>query len=119
MVENVVMSQVTAAGIGVALIQWFKNSPYFPWFTKEKTNLLRVAAVITSGLTTIGIHYTWNPEARQLAFSIPTIGGLAAFAWEWVKSFVVQEITYQTTAAKQSAAPQAMGIGGAKPPGAK
>lgn len=111
MLDNVVMSQVTAAGVGVALIQWFKNSPYFPWITKEKANLLRVAAVITSGLATIGISYTWNPEGRQLIFHIPTIGGIAAFGWEWIKSFVFQEITYQATAAKQIPGPPvAMGI---------
>ena len=97
MESNIALTQLTSAGVSVALINWLKNSPYFPWIEKEKTNLLRVAAVVTSAVTAAGIHYTWSPESRQLVFTLPTLAGLWAFGVAWVKSFVVQEMTYQAT----------------------
>jgi hypothetical protein len=95
--SNIVMTQITAAGIVIGVINWFKNSPYFPWFTAEKKNLLRTAAVVGSFLATAGIHYTWNAGTRTVGVSIPTLAGLWAFGVGWVKSFITQEITYQAT----------------------
>lgn len=100
MESNIALTQLTSAGVSVALINWLKNSPYFPWIEKEKTNLLRVVAGVTSAITAAGIHYTWSPESRQLIFTLPTLAGLFAFGVAWVKSFVVQEITYQATRGK-------------------
>lgn len=102
MESNIALTQLTSAGVSVALINWLKNSPYFPWIEKEKTNLLRVVAVITSAVTAAGIHYTWSPESRQLVFTLPTLAGLWAFGVAWVKSFVVQEMTYQATRGKRA-----------------
>lgn len=100
MESNIALTQLTSAGVSVAFINYLKNSPYFPWIEKEKTNLLRVVAVITSAVTAAGIHYTWSPESRQLVFTLPTLAGLWAFGVAWVKSFVVQEMTYQATRGK-------------------
>jgi hypothetical protein len=96
--SSIALSQVTVAGIAVALINWLKRSEYFPWITQEKTNLLRVIAIVTSALGAAGIHYTWNPEAHILAFHLPTLAGFVHFVFShWVPSFVTQEITYQAT----------------------
>lgn len=110
MESNIALTQLTSAGVSVALINWLKNSPYFPWIEKEKTNLLRVVAVITSAVTAAGIHYTWSPESRQLVFTLPTLAGLWAFGVAWVKSFVVQEMTYQATRKKGGNGSSAAGI---------
>jgi hypothetical protein len=96
--QSVVMTHVTAAGISVAVLQWLKNSKYFPWITAEKGKLLRVLAVITSAIGAVGIGYTWHPDARQLIFNIPTLAGIFAMFAAWAKSFVMQEIVYQTAA---------------------
>lgn len=100
MESNIAITQLTSAGLSVAVINWIKNSAYFPWIAKEQTNLLRVVAAVTSAVTAAGIHYTWSPESRQLVFTLPTLAGLWAFGVAWVKSFVVQEITYQATRKK-------------------
>lgn len=114
---NVVMTHVTGAGISVALINALKNSKYFPWVTQEKTNILRALAVASSAITAAGIHYTWNPHARELIFTLPTVAGLWAFGVGWVKSFIMQEITYQVTRKPNGAglvANKQAGIGGQK-----
>jgi hypothetical protein len=94
--QSVVMTHITAAGVSVAVLQWLKNSKYFPWITAEKGKLLRVLAVITSAIGAVGIGYTWHPDARQLVFTIPTLAAIFAMFAAWVKSFVMQELVYQT-----------------------
>lgn len=97
MESNIVLTQLTGAGLSVGIINALKNSEYFPWIGKDQTKLLRIMAVVTSAITAAGIHYTWNPSARELVFTLPTLGSLWGFGVAWVKSFVVQEVTYQAT----------------------
>jgi len=97
LVENIVMTHITAAGLAVGVINWLKKSPYFPWITQEKTKVLRAFAFLTSALAAGGITYAWNPAARQLVLTIPTLSALLGFTVAWAKSFIVQEITYQAT----------------------
>lgn len=94
---SIVVSHLTTAGISVGVIQWLKSSKYFPWITKEKGNVARYVALVTAAIGAIGIHYTWEPAARVLSFQIPTIAAAFGMAVAYVKSFVVQELTYQAT----------------------
>lgn len=110
MESNIVLSQVKWAGLSVVFINWLKNSPYFPWFTQKKANLLRVAAAVTSLLTTLGITYTWSASAHQLVFTLPTLAGLWSLLVGWVNSFAVQEITYQATRRNGANGSKAAGI---------
>jgi len=95
--ENVVVSTVTAAAVSVAVINWLKASPYFPWITQEKANLMRVLAVLSSGIGAIGIHYVWDPAAHSVLFTGLSLGGIFTGLIAWVKSFAVQELAYQAT----------------------
>jgi len=95
--ENIVVSQVAVAGASVAVINWLKASPYFPSITQEKANLLRILAVITSGIGTLGITYTWDPAAHSLTLTGLSIAGAFTAFIAWAKSFLFQEVTYQAT----------------------
>lgn len=94
---NVAMTQVTTAGVVVFLINWLKKSPLFPWITEEKGKLLRILAVAGAGIGAVGIHYTWNPEAHSLTFTGLSLVGVLTGVAIWLKSFVTQEIIYQST----------------------
>lgn len=119
--SSIVMTHITAAGASVALINYLKKSPYFPWITKEKAKLLRVVAVITSALGAVGVHYTWHPEARQLIWTLPTVAQMATFGATWVKNFITQELVYQGTSKNgvDLTALKAMLAQAATPPAAK
>jgi len=95
---NVVITHVTTSGVVVFLIQWLKKSRHFPWITAEKTKLLRALAVIGAAAGAVGIHYTWNPAAHSLTIENLTIAGIVGMAVALVKSFVTQEIIYQSAA---------------------
>lgn len=95
--DSVVVTHVTAAAVSVAAINWLKNSSAFPWITQEKTRLLRVVALITAAIGAIGIHYTWDATSRVLSFDVPTLASTFGIAVAYVKSFAMQELTYQAT----------------------
>lgn len=95
---NVAITQVTTAGVVVFLINWLKKSSLFPWITAEKVRLLRILAIVGAGVGAVGIHYTWNPEAHALTITGLSLVGILTAGAIWLKSFVTQEIIYQSTA---------------------
>lgn len=97
MESSIVMTHVTSAAMSVAFINWLKSSSWFPWITQEKVKVLRYVAFVTAAIGAIGIHYTWNPAARVLSFDIPTIASMFGLGVAYVKSFAMQELTYQAT----------------------
>jgi len=96
-VENIVVSHLTVAAVTVAIINWLKTSAWFPWFTAERTRLVRIVAVAASGLGAVGIHWQWNPALHSLTITDLTFATVAGGMVAWVKSFCVQELTYQAT----------------------
>ncbi len=96
--ESIVLSHLTTAGLAVAAIQWLKKSRYFPWVTQEKTRMMRLVAIVTAAIGTVGINYAWQPADRALVFHIPTLAQAFTLGVAWVKSFITQEIVYQGTA---------------------
>jgi hypothetical protein len=107
--QSIVMTHVTAAGLSVAVIQWLKNSPYFPWITAERDRLLRGIAILTAAIGAVGVTWTWHPDARELIFKIPTLAVFFGMLAAWVKSFVMQELVYRATVKNGSSQPPAAG----------
>lgn len=86
-------AQLTAAAAVAFIIQWLKNSKYFPWLSSETAKLNRIAAVIGSGLATFGIsaHYA----NHTLVISNLDVRSIAHFAWVWFQSFVMSHGAYK------------------------
>lgn len=97
MADSIVVTHVATAAASVAFINWLKASPYFPWITQEKANLLRILAVLTSGIGALGIHYTWDPVAHSVTFTGLSFAAIFVAVIAWAKSFFIQEVTYQAT----------------------
>lgn len=121
--HNVLATQITMGGIGVAFLQWLKSTRFFPWATAETAKLNRVMALGVSFLTAVGVHLSWQsgPETGSYVLTITgaTIGGVATMAWVWLKQFVVQELIYRTTANRNSSPLMGMiGTGGVSTAGA-
>ena len=95
--DSIAVSHITAAAVSVGVIQWLKNSKWFPWITQERSRVMRGAAILTAGVGAVGIHYTWDPTARSLTFAIPTFAALLGAGVAYVKSFALQELAYQAT----------------------
>lgn len=95
--DSIAVSHITTAAVAVGLIQWLKHSKWFPWITQQRSRVMRIIALVTAGVGAVGIHYTWDPSARVLAFAVPTFGAILAAGVAYVKSFALQELAYQAT----------------------
>lgn len=93
---NVLGTQITFAGITVALIQWLKRSKYVPWFTKEKVYLMRGVSAVVSFLAALGIHYVWNATGHSLLITGLDLMSILTAAWIALKQFVLTEGFWQT-----------------------
>lgn len=77
------------------LIQWMKNTKWFPVISADTAKLNRVLAVVASGITAFGIHHTFDASAGTLTITGLTLAGIYHGGWQWLRSYMVQEITYQ------------------------
>jgi hypothetical protein len=76
--------------IGVAftyLLQFLKNSPYFPWLNAGTETLNKWLSALAATVATVGIHWTYASDTL-------TITGLsAASLWHLVTNIVFQFAT--------------------------
>jgi hypothetical protein len=116
---NAFATQVTVSGIAVALLQWLKQSSWFPWLTKETTKLNQAVAAIIAAGTAIGVHIAWAPGTVAGSYTILlsgfTLAGILTGVWAWLKMFTYQEIIYHSTvkdaAGTNDAAPKLQQMG--------
>jgi hypothetical protein len=115
--HNVLATQITMGGVGVAFLQWLKSTKFFPWVTAESAKLNRILAAAVALVSAVGIHLSWQsagePGAYTLTITGATLTGVTSMAWIWLKQFVVQEFMYRATAngssSSSSPAPAAKG----------
>lgn len=107
--HNVLATQITMGGVGVAFLQWLKSTKFFPWATAETAKLNRVLAGAVSLAAAVGIHLTWangqDPGTYTLTINGATLTGVATMAWVWLKQFVMQEFMYRASANGNGSAP--------------
>ena len=94
-------TQVTVAGIGVALIQWLKSSKWFPFITADSEKLNRFFGALYAVVSAVGVHLAWNhgavPGTYMVEVSGLTLTGVLMGAWAVTKQFVLQQIIFRTT----------------------
>jgi len=98
--HDLVLDQVTASAIAVALIQFAKKSKltWLSWINTNSDKTNRIIALITSALAALALHFTWtwDPAAKQLAFSgVLTLSTISSGLGHWIRAFVWQEILYR------------------------
>jgi hypothetical protein len=104
---NVVMTHLTSSGITVFVLQWLKNSKYFPWITEEKMWLLRGLSGLAAAGTAVGISTTWNGANHELVIGGLTLTAVVAAVWAFAKQFVMNEMVWQATKSKNGTTPAA------------
>lgn len=94
-------TQVAAAAIITALINWLKKSPYFPWLNQESAKLNRFIAFVLSGLATLGIHAQWSSANHSLLITGLTLATIGAGAWHWLVQFLYTHGWFKATSSNQ------------------
>jgi hypothetical protein len=83
-------------GVAVWLIQFLKNASWFPWLTREKDGLLRLASALTAAAGSAGIVVTHHGpgEWGVTGATLPVVG---AFLWHALANYITQKVLYHTT----------------------
>lgn len=89
-----VIDHLTTGAVVTYVIQWLKNSGKFSWITVETKKLNRFISAILALAISLGISYSYNPEARDLTIHIPTMTVFMLAVWEWAKQFISQQLIY-------------------------
>lgn len=107
---NAFATQVTVSGIVVALLQWLKNSKWFPWLSAESAKVNTVVAALAAAAGAIGVHLAWNqgaiPGSYMLEVTGLTLMGVLGGVWAWLKMFVYQQIIFRATVKPTPLVPQ-------------
>jgi hypothetical protein len=87
--------QVAIAGAIVWLIEKLKSWHAFPLMAPDTGTVNRWVAIVLSGVATLGIAATFEPDAGKLTITGLTATGIVTGGWEWFKTFVFQELVYR------------------------
>ena len=83
-----------SAVIAAIVIQWLKNSGWASWFTRETARANMALSILTAGIATVGINYSYNAATDTLA-----VVGVAAFfkvgIWQWAGQWITQHAAYK------------------------
>ena len=95
--ENLVLTQLTASGLVVWLMQKLKGAKSVPQVSQSTDGLNRVLAVILATAAAAGIGYGYTWEAGTFTFSVTglTVTAVLGFGWKVVTGLATQEIIYR------------------------
>lgn len=98
---SVLMTQATFAFLAVRVLEWVKRAKQIPWVSMESRKLNRGLAIGLAFLSQHGVHVLWHADwtAGNFGFSLsgltPAVIGL--IVWGTLKSYVAQQLFFQTT----------------------
>lgn len=101
---SVLSTQLVLNAIAVFALQHLKSSKYFPWLTAETQKLNRIIAVVAAGLTSIGVHYSFDHTTGVLMITGLTVASLWQGLCNWVTSFISQQVIFKATVSQPSVA---------------
>ena len=90
-------SQVTAAAVVSFIINFLKKQAWFPWLSKETDKANRIAAVVLSGLASVGIHTTFDHQNGTLVITGLTVTAVATGLWHWGTQFALTHGWFKAT----------------------
>lgn len=92
---DLVTTQLTVAMVVSYGLERLKQWQRIPWVTQETAKLNRILAAGAAAAAAVGIHASFSQEAGVLTITGLTLAGIAHFGWQWLSSFVFQELTYR------------------------
>jgi hypothetical protein len=97
---NEFSTQLALAAVSSMILQWVKNSAWFPWINRNTEKLNRVAAIVISGIGAIGIHMQYDGAAGSLTLTGLTAQSVLSNGWTWFTQFAFQHGWYKATNSK-------------------
>jgi membrane-associated HD superfamily phosphohydrolase len=98
--QEMLSSQIGAAGLSVYAIQWLKNTNKIAWVGAGTDKLNRVLSALLAALSVVGVSVQFDQTAGVLTISGLTVASVVALGWNWVTQFVFQEVIYRSAVKK-------------------
>lgn len=92
---DIVTAQITASAVVVYGVELLKKSPWFPWIHRSSDAVNRTIAGVMAVGTALGIHAKFDAEHGTLLITGLTLASVAHFGFDWLRSFVFQEMIYK------------------------
>jgi hypothetical protein len=92
---DIVTTQITASALVVYGLELLKNASWFPWINRSSDAVNRIVAGILAVATALGIHTKFDPQHGTLLITGLTLASVAHFGFDWLRSFVFQEMIYK------------------------
>ena len=92
---DIVTTQITASALVVYALELLKKASWFPWINRSSDVLNRMVSGILAVATALGIHTKFDAQHGTLLITGLTLASVAHFAFDWLRSFVFQEMIYK------------------------
>lgn len=81
--------------VTIYVINWMKKSPLFPAIHYKSDKLNHWLAVIMTGLTSIGINFTYDPVAHTVLITGLAWPVIKSYLWNWLEQYAIVKLNYQ------------------------
>lgn len=95
---SVLVQQGTLGLAWVFLQNWLKQQKWFPWVNYDSPKWNHYFAVITSGLTTLGISYTWSAANHSLTITGLSLVTISHGLNSWLQQYLITKTGYTVLA---------------------
>lgn len=90
LVSQAVISAASAYGI-----EALKTAGWFPLITPATSaRAMKIVGAFVALITSLGIHYQFDPTIGALTITGLTVAGIKDHGYDWLRSWVLQQITY-------------------------
>lgn len=92
---NSISTTMVVSAAAAYIMQWLKNSTWFPALSQDSSLWYqRGFAILLAVATSLGIHYSYDATVGVLTITGLIGSSLYDHAVDFVKSFVMQQLTY-------------------------
>ena len=102
---DVLGTQFIISGLAAYLLEHLKNSTWMKWFTPETSRKTKqVIAILVSGVTALGIHWSYDGTAGTLTITGLTAAAVVEHGWDWLRAWYLQQLVYDIAVKESSVA---------------
>lgn len=93
--QELLSSQIGAAGISVYIIQWLKNAAKIPVVTQSSDKVNRILSALLAAVAVVGIQVQFDQAGGVLTITGLTLASVVTLGWNWIVQIVLQEVVYK------------------------
>lgn len=82
-----ITQQIPAALVLIFLQNWLKQQKWFPWINYQTAKANHAFSVMTTGMATLGVHFTYSSTDHSLLITGLSTSAVVAAGWHWIQQY--------------------------------